>query len=154
MATNVTKEFVEEVKHRLVLLHDECIQKSGGTSGVLSEGSLDFTVYDILRFSAKHNDNPLLIAAYAYLTIATRHCFTDGNKRSAHLFAKELLLNMNIHIRPHYHTACSFIMKIASGEKTLEEIQLWLQQNTKMFEQKDKENYLNDLFYDIEHGEE
>ncbi len=153
-ATRITKEFIEDIKQQVLSLHDKCIQKSGGVSGALSEASLEFAVYDILRFSAKHKNDDLLTAAHIYLTIATRHCFIDGNKRTSHLFAKEFLLNKGIHLRLHYNAACPFIIKIAAGENALEEIQEWLQQNTEKFEQKDKEKYLNDFVSDIEYSGE
>ena len=54
MGAKITEELIEGVKHRLIVLHDECIQKSGGTLGILSEGNLEFSIYDILKFYEKH----------------------------------------------------------------------------------------------------
>lgn len=150
MVVSITKEVINEVKRRIISLHDKCINGSGGTLGILSEGSLEFAIYDILRFSEKSKDG-LLKAAYVYFIIATRHCFFDGNKRTAHLFAKQLLLDNNIHLMLHYQAACPFILKVANGEKTIEEIQAWLQKHTTAFSKSDREKYLKDILLEIEH---
>mgnify|MGYP001583637399 FL=1 len=141
MIANITKEVINEIKGRVLLLHDKCINESGGILGILSEGCLEFAIYNILRFSEKTN-NALLNAAYIYFVMATRHCFFDGNKRIAHLFAKQVLLDNNIHLILHYWAACPFILKIANGEKTIEEIQSWLQKYTTIFSN-------NNNLYDI-----
>jgi len=148
-----TEKLLERVKHQIVYLHDRCIRKSGGTLGVLSEGNLEFVAYDILRFSEKHKNDPLLVATYAYSIIATRHCFIDGNKRTSHIFAKQFLLDNRIHLILQYSGACSFILKIAEGNESLEDIAHWLRVNTENFNEKDKEKYLKELIYDIEYGE-
>lgn len=148
----ITRNLLERVKRHLIHLHDRCIQKSGGTSGILSEGNIEFVVYDILRFSEKTND-ALLKAAHIYFVIATRHCFIDGNKRTSHIFAKQFLLNKKIHLTLQYSDACPFILKIADGSESLEGIVHWLRSNTEKFNEKDKERYLKELINDIEYGE-
>ena len=147
----ITRKLLEQVKYQLIILHDRCIQNSGGTLGVLSEGNLEFAVYDILRFADKNND-PLLKAANIYLVIATRHCFIDGNKRTSHIFAKQSLLDQNIHLTLKYSSACQFILKIAEGKESLDGIIKWLKSNTKNFTGTDKERYLKELIDDIEYG--
>lgn len=151
MAAKITKEDITYLKSLVVSFHDRCIEKSGGLLGLLSGGNLEFVIYDILKFSVKHED-PLLIAAYIYEVIATRHCFSDGNKRTAHIFAKHSLFVRDIHLKLHYEDACPFILEIAQCNKTLKEIHIWLQKYTKKFEKKDRAKYLRDLINDIEYA--
>lgn len=152
MSTQITKELINTFKKAIISLHDECIQKSGGTFGIRSEGTLEFTIYDILKLYIKNQDKPDLIAAYACLSIATKHCFFDGNKRTAHLFAKQLLFERGIYLTLHYKEACHFILKIADGKKSIKEIQLWFKDNTKLFDKRDTEKYLRDFIQDINYA--
>jgi len=145
----VTKELINEFKETIISLHDECIRKSGGLQGVLSDACLEFAIYDIIKFSLKNKNNHLLTSAYVCLSIATKHCFYDGNKRTAHLFAKYILLLDNMYLSLYYKDACTFILMIAQGKKTLQETYSWLKAHTNKLKKNETKKYLREFYYDI-----
>ena len=56
-------------------------------------------------------------------------------------------------MKRHYREACLFVLEIANGDKSIEEIMGWLQNHTEQFHAGDKEKYLKDIIRDIEYGE-
>lgn len=69
-------------------------------------------------------------AIYCY-NIICNHIFTDGNKRTG-LGAGLIFLNMNKHdlqLSVDNTTLTNFIIKIASGQSSLEECRTWFSEN-------------------------
>lgn len=94
------------------------------------------------------------IGAFIYNEFAKKPHFWDGNKRTAHVFAKMWLLGMNYHLRLDYKGAIGFVLEIAKHESllSLEDIRKWLEENCARIEQRDVDTYLKLLYFDITEG--
>lgn len=129
---------VESFCKTLKEIHDKIIENSPDKhdfKGVRDEGALYYTIYKILNKQSKGTD-PITIAAHCYLKFATRHIFHEGNKRMAHMVAQIFLLDHGIIMGIDYNEAKEFILKIARGEKTLNEIKQWISKHITKLEKK------------------
>lgn len=119
-----------EVKYltteEIVAIHDEIVKETGGHSGILSGGNLDFIVSqtEVPRSLERKS-------ATLFYGILTKHPFVDGNKRTA-LEAMKTFLHLN---------GKSFIAtdddvwnnlhSISEGKLKFEEVVSWIKENTK-----------------------
>ena len=116
----------------LVLIHEMVINETGGVHGIINPIALESV---LLRPFSSFEGKELFpdmwskIAALVHSLIAF-HPFIDGNKRTAFV-AAEVILNLNgYHITPDFeHEA--FFWAMARGEKSIEEIQVWLKRYAK-----------------------
>jgi death on curing protein len=76
---------VKIAKRQILLFHDFVLQQHGGLQGIREPGYLDliiekpFTDY----FGEEQYPGIFMKAAVYWHGIATSHCFSDGNKRTA-----------------------------------------------------------------------
>ena len=142
----ITKLFVEVTYQLLADIHTKIIETSGGEQGIRDEGGLYNSVYRILRYEEIHSDAASR-AAFIYKELARRHHFNDGNKRTAHVFAKITLFSMGRHFKIEYEQAVPFIMDIASFQSkiTFKEIKNWVASQLIGINKEDMENYLKKL---------
>ncbi len=148
----VSKEFVEETYIAISQIHDMIIRTSGGTHGIRDQGGFYHSIYKIL--SNESSQNPFIIGALVYEELARRHHFSDGNKRTAHTFAKMMLFLEGFHLKIDYVDAVKFIIQVAAYQSPiqLEEIETWVQGHLAPVPQKyrdDIEKYLNDTIIDF-----
>lgn len=150
----VSKEFVDGAIAFLEKYHDLIIAYSGGMKGVRDSGGLYNSVYKILLSLRRREDNPVYVGAFVYEELARRHHFNDGNKRTAHAFAKILLFSMNVHLKVEYQNAVPFIIEVAKHESivTLNDIKSWVKSNLTELPHQDLEKYLNETVMDISYG--
>lgn len=128
MHDKLVEDFCEIFKQ----IHNNIIENSPDEhdfKGVRDEGSLYHTVHEIITKQRK-GINPISLAAFCYLSFATRHVFYEGNKRMAHMVAQIILLDYGIIINVNYKEAKDFILKIARGEKKLKEIEQWIYEHS------------------------
>ncbi len=114
--------------------------------GIRDEGGLYQSVYKILKSRIKYANDPFSLAAFVYQEIARKHHFVDGNKRTAHVYAKLMLYLSGYVFKLEYKLATLFIMKIAehNSQVTFQEIKEWAEKNSKKIESyEDLANYLN-----------
>ena len=71
---------------RIIEIHDDIIKEYGGTSGLLTQGTLELLVYKVNR-----EKDVFKQAALTLHTIAAQHPFFDGNKRTAFATAENIL---------------------------------------------------------------
>ena len=119
-------------------IHDNIIKNSPDKhdfKGIRDEGTLYHIVYQILNKQRKGLE-PISLAAFCYLSFATKHAFHEGNKRMAHMVAQIILLDYGIVIHIDYKEAKEFILKIAKGEKKLREIEQWISEHSIKLESK------------------
>ena len=108
----------------------------------------------ILKF--KNRENPIKTAAFVFDDLAKKHYFVDGNKRTAYIFTKILLINQGFHLSLNYKNSVDFILKIAryKNPKTKREIESWIKKYIKRINEKEIDKYLKEIYYDLTHGEE
>ncbi len=107
-------------------VHDRQLSEHGGPAGVRDLGALESALArPVNQWNYGEDDLCTLAAAYAF-GIARNHPFTDGNKRTAWVFARLFLrLNgQNLSFTPR--DAIAIVLALAAGELTEEELEDWL----------------------------
>jgi len=146
----LTKEAVQNFTQTVIDLHEHLIiDYSGGEHGIRDSGGLEHAVTLILADYEKYKESPFYVSAKAYQLLATRHYFVDGNKRTAHLLAKVLLLDTGYRFKPKYTDAVQFIIDIAAKKKSLKEVEDWIKTNV-IEKELDVQEYMKELNDDIE----
>ncbi len=116
-------------------LHDEIIDSSGGSSGVLDRGALESTLNKPrnLYYYDRKVDLYGLAASYGY-ELAKNHCFIDGNKRIAFMIASLFLLVNGIELTASEPDATKTFLDLAaslkSQEEDMEKLANWLRNNS------------------------
>ncbi|WFN37180.1 Fic family protein [Methanomicrobium antiquum] len=116
---------IEEIigYHKEIIENSDFEGDQGQAGEFLNYGNLDFTI----EFSNNYTD-PFEKAAYLLHGIAKGHPFVQGNKRLAFLLSSLVLWRT-----PECYTIISskeendaFVREIAKGNKTFEEVTIWL----------------------------
>ena len=109
-----------------------------------------------MSYQESHRDDPMAVGAFVYQELAQRHHFSDGNKRTAHAFAKIMLFLSGYHLKIEYKEAVKFIIEVAKYKSkiTPEKIKEWVGKHTLKIrvwkpliiavEEKNVEKYLNE----------
>lgn len=141
----ISKGIILKMENTIINIHNTIINLSGGENGVRDEGGIYNSVYKLLNYQYKNQNNPENIGAFALNEFATRHYFTDGNKRTAYAIAKIFMLINKCHLKIQYKEATKFIIKVAeyNSKITLKEIKKWINDNCIEINEKILENYLN-----------
>lgn len=124
-------------KKRVVQLNKATVDAHGGNfmppNNFLHEENLDYLIEAV---QAEMFGEPLYptisdkAAIYCY-NIICNHIFSDGNKRTG-LASALLFLNLNgfdLSVNIDNTTLTDYILKIASGESSLEECRAWFAEN-------------------------
>ncbi|MBT3324421.1 type II toxin-antitoxin system death-on-curing family toxin [archaeon] len=152
--TKITKEQTLRIKDKLIDIHNKIIHNTGGEFGIRDDGGLHYAIFNILKF--QNRENPIKTAAFVFDDLAKKHYFVDGNKRTAYIFTKILLINQGFHLSLNYKNSVDFILKIAryKNPKTKREIESWIKKYIKRINEKEIDKYLKEIYYDLTHGEE
>jgi death-on-curing family protein len=147
----VSEVFIEQIIEVITNLHETIIVQSGGEKGIRDKGGLYNSIYKILYFQEKQADDPVSVSAFVYKELARRHHFNDGNKRTAHVFAKIILFIMGFHFKIEYKDAVYFIIKIAEYGSivTFNEIKDWLKPHVMEIPEKDIGKYIKKLVLEV-----
>ncbi len=111
----------------LLYVHQIAVEVHGGAHGILNEGTLHY-----LTEKASHYSDPILMSASLLHGIATMHPFIDGNKRTAFASADMALGIHGMRLFASNTAAVSFTLSIARGEKTEEQVKVWIEKNSGM----------------------
>ncbi|HQB28406.1 MAG TPA: type II toxin-antitoxin system death-on-curing family toxin [Paludibacter sp.] len=116
----------------LLLIHEKVITETGGNKGVLNFGNLKAAVSRPFTAFGDQEVFPSLTAKIAAQihTISSYHPFVDGNKRTA-LVAADVCLSLNGHRLAASDDLESFFWSIARGERSVEDIELWVKKQGK-----------------------
>ncbi|HLD40443.1 MAG TPA: type II toxin-antitoxin system death-on-curing family toxin [Candidatus Nanoarchaeia archaeon] len=150
----VSKEFVDKTVEFLSEFHDLIIDESGGLKGVRDIGGLHNSVYKILMYRKKHQDDPVSVGAFVYEELARRHHFNDANKRTAHAFAKFQLFFMGAHLKVEYKDAVPFIIEVAKYKSTItfNQVKEWINLHLSELSHGNVEKYIKETILDISYG--
>ncbi len=112
---------------KILEIHKLVIGNFGGTDGVLCQGTIDYLVDQI-------NAEPDLFskAALALHIVANCHPFLDGNKRSAFQISELILSCEGCAITANEETIIRMLLRIASYECQVDDVNNWLLKNTDM----------------------
>ena len=152
----ISKGMVLKIEETIINIHNTIIKLSGGETGLRDQGGIYNSVYKLLNYQYKHQNNPENIGAFALNEFAKRHYFVDGNKRTAYAVAKIFMLINKSHLKIQYKEATEFIIKVAeyNSKITLEEIKKWIIENCINIDEKLLENYLNKTALNLMLGDE
>ena len=142
---------IDELTKTIIAVHKDIIDTSGGEHGVRDKGGVYFSTYSLLNYITKHSTEPTKLGAFVYEEFAKKHHFMDGNKRTAHVVSKIIMLLHRCHFKIEYSKALPFILKIAkyNSEIKFKDINEWLDKNCEIIEEKDITTYLNNVLVDL-----
>ena len=105
-------------KSQILLLHEQLITETGGSSGLRDEGMLDSALNDPFQTFGKEDMYPSLQQKAARLCfgLVKNHPFVDGNKRiGAHAMLVFLALN-GVELQHLQAELSDVILQLAAGE--------------------------------------
>ena len=110
-------------------VHDRQLAEHGGPTGVRDQGMLESALARPLnQWTYGEDDLCALAAAYAY-GIARNHPFTDGNKRTAWVFARLFLMLNGQTLSFTPRMAIDVVLALAAGELGEDELVDWFRQH-------------------------
>ena len=110
-------------------VHDRQLAEHGGPTGVRDQGMLESALARPLnQWTYGEDDRCALAAAYAY-GIARNHPFTDGNKRTAWVFARLFLMLNGQTLSFTPRMAIDVVLALAAGELDEDELADWFRQH-------------------------
>lgn len=105
-------------KHQIILLHEQLLEETGGSSGLRDEGLLESAISAPFQTFYGQDVYPSIQQKAARLCfgLVKNHPFVDGNKRiGAHAMLVFLALN-GIELQHSQEELSSTILKLAAGE--------------------------------------
>ena len=115
-------------KSQVLLIHDQLITETGGSSGLLDEGLLDSALNAPFQTFGEEDVYPSLQQKAARLCfgLVKNHPFVDGNKRiGAHAMLVFLALN-GVELQHSQTELSDVILRLAAGEIEAQELLRWI----------------------------
>ncbi len=115
---------------KIILFHDIIIEFDKGTTDYLP-GIRDLgTLEHLMEYQISPENDVIKNASFALQSITERHAFNNGNKRTGFAIASIILESERYHITANRADRLNFLLKIARYETTIEDIEIWLKENT------------------------
>ncbi|HEX7575899.1 MAG TPA: type II toxin-antitoxin system death-on-curing family toxin [Candidatus Methanoperedens sp.] len=115
---------------KIIRIHDIIIEFDKGTTdylpGIRDLGTLDH----LIEYQIKPENDVIKNASFALHSITDRHAFNNGNKRTGFAIASIILESERYHITANGADRLNFLLKIARYETNVEDIEIWLKENT------------------------
>ncbi len=111
---------------KIIEIHNEVIDKYGGTNGILNIGTIEYLI-----FLLKKENDVFTKASLTLHNIITSHPFMDGNKRTGFQIADLLLRQEGIHIHANHEEILHSLIKIAEYKCSVEKIEKWLKETVR-----------------------
>ena len=115
-------------KPQVLLIHDQLIAETGGSSGLRDEGMLDSALSAPFQTFGGEDVYPSLQQKAARLCfgLVKNHPFVDGNKRiGAHVMLVFLALN-GVELQHSQTELSDIILQLAAGEINAEHLLRWI----------------------------
>lgn len=111
-----------------IAIHEILIERFGGTKGLRDSGALESALSrPYLTFDQKElYPTPAGKAAAIFESIISNHPFLDGNKRSAYVIMRMLLMEQGADIQAKEDDKYDFVIAAASGELSFDAIKEWI----------------------------
>ena len=126
-------EIIWLLEEAVLAIHERQISEHGGSTGLREEGLLQSALarpQHLLAFGEPPPDGAALAASYAF-GIARNHPFIDGNKRTALVVARTLLLLHGSDVEASQEEKYLTFLRLAEGSLTEEELAAWIRQHLK-----------------------
>jgi len=114
-------------------IHDILIEKFGGAKGIRDKGALESAInrpYQTFDGQDLY-PNPVDKAAAIFESIISNHPFVDGNKRTAYVLMRLILLENQLDIKTGQDEKFDFVIKSAKSELTFHQISKWINDHLK-----------------------
>lgn len=110
------------------IIHDVLIDRFGGSKGIRDRGTLESALNRPYQTFDQKELYPLAVdkAAAIFESIISNHPFVDGNKRTAYVLMRLILLENNLDIHADQNEKYEFVIKAAKGEIKFDEIREWV----------------------------
>lgn len=108
----------------IIELHDKIIKKSGGHTGIINIGNLDFSISQ-----ANATSNLVKKLANLLFGIISRHPFVDGNKRTALVLVETILRINGKTLISKEKDIWITLNKISTGQMNTKQIAEWISRN-------------------------
>ena len=114
-------------------IHDILIDKFGGTKGVRDQGALESAINRPYATLGELDLYPSQIekAAAIFESVLINHPFIDGNKRTAYVLMKLILLEDGLAIYADQDEKYQMVISASKGDIRFAEIVKWLQNRIK-----------------------
>jgi death-on-curing protein len=114
-----------------VQVHDECVSRFGGASGVRDINLLESALFRPIQMQSYQGGVQIHeLAASLCAGVVKNHAFIDGNKRAAFFCLVIFLKKNGLEFKPDVADAVSVIKALASGGVTDADFSLWVKSNT------------------------
>ena len=112
----------------VINIHEILIEKFGGIHGVRDIKLLESAITrPFMTFDQKDlYPSPTEKAAALIESIISNHPFLDGNKRIGYVIMRYFLLESNLDVKANQTEKFEFVIKIAQGQLSYEQIYSWL----------------------------
>ena len=120
-------------KPQVLMLHEQLIKATGGSTGIRNEGMLDSALMNPFLSFGGEELYPSIQAKAAQLCfgLVKNHAMIDGNKRlGAHVMLVFLALN-GYELSYSQEELVEIILALAAGEKNVEDILRWIIEHEK-----------------------
>lgn len=107
-------------------IHDSIIKESGGYSGIISYGNLDFVVAQ-----SRIPKTMERVSATLFYGILTSHPFVDGNKRTSIIATETFLKENNKEFLAEDEELWDIVHKVAEAKLKFEEVVIWIKKKIK-----------------------
>ncbi len=109
------------------------IDRFGGSKGIRDRGLLESAINRPYQSfdGVDLYPSPVEKAAAIFESIISNHPFIDGNKRTAYVLMRLLLLENKMDFKATQNEKFDFVMHAAKGESSFDEIKNWIQQHVK-----------------------
>jgi death-on-curing protein len=114
-------------------IHDILIENFGGSKGIRDRGALESAInrpYQTFDGQDLYPD-PANKAAAIFESIISNHPFVDGNKRTAYVLMRLMLLENLLDITTGQEEKFDFVISAANGELTFDQIGKWIKDHLK-----------------------
>ncbi len=114
-------------------IHDILIEKFGGAKGIRDIGALESAINRPYQTFDGQDLYPDLVdkAVAIFESIISNHQFVDGNKRTAYVLMRLILLQNRLDIKTGQDEKFDFVIKAAKSELTFGQISVWIKRHLK-----------------------
>jgi death on curing protein len=124
-----TEEFCQDLERAIIRAHDRTIVTEGGLAGLRDSGLLTSSVRRpwISAFGEEPYAHPFEKAAAIAHSIISNHPFIDGNKRTASIAMRFVLLGFDYQLHNNLAARVDLLVGVADGRNNLESIRAYIE---------------------------